>query len=43
MKILGIKKIQIVAMQTNRARTILDDSDSLLHKLENEESIESEK
>ena len=26
----------------NRARTILDDSDSLLRKLENEESIESE-
>ena len=37
MKILGIKKIQIVGNAANRVRTILDDSDSLLHKLENEE------
>lgn len=37
-----MKKIQIVAMQLIELESILDDSDSLLRKLENEESIESE-
>ena len=38
----GNKKDPNSGNAANRVRTILDDSDSLLHKLENEESIESE-